>query len=333
VLPAGKVAGEVVLALALVAADVALEWVLVAVAAHVDGVEDVVGEVDVTVLAVVRRVGVLERDGQARRRCTGLAVEDARGAGAPAVLAAGFPAGAAVAVGRSAGLGGDRGRGGGGVDRGGVDCAGGHGSRGRVGLLEEEGLLVHDGLCSWGHRRPSLVLGLRREAGQLARQGGQLVQRVVHNQIVVAVVLTRGVPVLHRVTLMIVGLLAQVGQLVREVVHIFSLVRRHGRGAEVDEEPTAVAQRAGLLLQNTQHLLVGKRASAFHRQEFVAPAAVVRQVAAVAAAEGAQLALVRLLARVGPHVGLEVALVGRGERAEVATMRFLPCGTEVKQAD
>ncbi|TNN63357.1 Deleted in malignant brain tumors 1 protein [Liparis tanakae] len=283
--------------------DVALERVLVAVAAHVDGVEDVVGEVDVTVLAVMQRVGVLERDGQARG--TGLAVEDTRGAGAPAVLAAGFPSRAAVAVKRSAGLGADRGRGGGGVDR--------AGGRGHGGLLEEEGLLVHDGLCSRGHRRASLVLGLGREAGQLARQGGQLVQRVVHNQIVVVL------PVLHRVTLSVVGLLTQVGQLVREVVDIFRLVRHHGRGGEVDEESTAVAQRAGLLLQDAQHLLVGKRASAFHGQQFVAAAAVVRQVAAIAAAEGAQLAFVRLLARVGSHVGLEVALVGRGEGAEVAT--------------
>lgn len=53
VLPACKVAGKVVLALTLVATDVALEWVLIAMAAHVDGVEDIVGEVDVTVLAVM----------------------------------------------------------------------------------------------------------------------------------------------------------------------------------------------------------------------------------------------------------------------------------------
>lgn len=73
-LPAGKVAGKVVLALALVAADVALEWVLVTMAAHVDGVEDVVREVDITVLAVVQHMGVLKWGRQARGRCTGLAV-------------------------------------------------------------------------------------------------------------------------------------------------------------------------------------------------------------------------------------------------------------------
>lgn len=61
VLPAGEMASKVVLALALVAADVALERVFVAMAAHVNGVKDVVGEVDVTVLAVMQSVGVLER--------------------------------------------------------------------------------------------------------------------------------------------------------------------------------------------------------------------------------------------------------------------------------
>lgn len=206
VLPAGEVAGKVVLALALVAADVALEWVLVAMAAHVDGVEDVVGEVDVTVLAVMQHVVVLERDGQAWGRCTGLAVGDTGGTGAPTVLAAGSPSRAATAVGRSPGLRADWGRGGG------MDHAGrhSHGSCGGVGLLDEEGLLIYDRLCSWRHRRRrlrlSLVLGLRREAGQLACQGGQLVQGVIHNHIMVMVICR--VPVLHCVTLTIVRLLA-----------------------------------------------------------------------------------------------------------------------------
>lgn len=51
----------------------------------------------------------------------------------------------------------------------------------------------------------------------------------------------------------------------------------------------------------------------------------VRQVATITAAEGAQLALVRLLARVRSHVGLQVALVGRSKWAEVAAVRFLSC--------
>lgn len=117
-LPASKVAGKVVLALALVAADVALEWVLVAVAPHVDGVEDVVREVDVTVLAMMQHMGVLEWDRQTWGWCTGLAVGDTRGTGAPTVLAAGSLPRAAIAVGRSAGLWGDWGR------RGGVRYAG-----------------------------------------------------------------------------------------------------------------------------------------------------------------------------------------------------------------
>lgn len=52
-LPPGKVAGKVVLVLALAATDVALKRVLIAMAAHVNGIEDVVREVDVTVLAVM----------------------------------------------------------------------------------------------------------------------------------------------------------------------------------------------------------------------------------------------------------------------------------------
>lgn len=112
-LPPGKVAGEVILAFALVATDVALEGVLVPMATHVDGVEDVVREVDVTVLAVMQHVGILERGGQAWGRGAGLAVGDAGGTGAPTVLATRSHSRAAVAVGRGPGLGGDGGRGGG----------------------------------------------------------------------------------------------------------------------------------------------------------------------------------------------------------------------------
>lgn len=109
VLPTGKVASKVILALALVAADVALEWVLIAMAAHVNGVKDVVGEVDVTVLAVMQQVVVLERSGQAWGWRAGLAVGDTRRTGVPTVLAAGPPFRAAIAVRRSTGLWSDRG--------------------------------------------------------------------------------------------------------------------------------------------------------------------------------------------------------------------------------
>lgn len=107
VLPAGKVACKVILALALVTADVALEWVFVAVTAHVNGVKDVVREVDVTVLAVMQHVGVLQQGRQAWYWCAGLAVRDTRGTGASTVLTAGSPSRAAIAVGRSLGLWGD----------------------------------------------------------------------------------------------------------------------------------------------------------------------------------------------------------------------------------
>jgi hypothetical protein len=57
----------------------------------------------------------------------------------------------------------------------------------------------------------------------------------------------------------------------------------------------------------------------------VATPAVVGQVAAVAATEGAEVTLVGLLSRVGAHVGLKVALVGRGKGAQLAAVRLLSC--------
>lgn len=155
VLPPSKVTSKVILALALVATDVALEWVLVAVAAHVDGVEDVVGEVDVTVLAVMENVGVLNGGRLAWGRRAGLAVGYAWSAGTSAVLAARSPRGTAAAVRRGPGLGGDRGR------RSGMSHAGRDGdrSRGGVGLLDQEGFFIHDRLCSRRRRRLCLGLG------------------------------------------------------------------------------------------------------------------------------------------------------------------------------
>lgn len=178
-LPPCKVTRKVILALALVATDIALEWVLVAVATHVDGVQDVVGEVDVTVLAVMKHVGVVKRGGQSRGGRAGLAVGDARGAGAPAVFTARPAARAAVALRRRPGLWGYRGRGGS-VSHAGGD---GHGGRGGMWLLDQERLLVHDGIGSRRDGGLSLSVGLRREAGQLACQGGQLIERVIHHHI------------------------------------------------------------------------------------------------------------------------------------------------------
>lgn len=59
VLPSGKVAGEVVPVSAPVAAYVTLEWVFVAMATHVNGVEDVIGEVDVAVGAVLEQLRLM----------------------------------------------------------------------------------------------------------------------------------------------------------------------------------------------------------------------------------------------------------------------------------
>lgn len=99
VLPTGKVAGKVVLALALVTADVALERVFVAMATHVDGVQDVVWKINVTVLAVVQDMRVRERCRKAIGRCAGMAVGDAGSICASAVITAGSSSRTATAVG------------------------------------------------------------------------------------------------------------------------------------------------------------------------------------------------------------------------------------------
>ena len=167
-LPPGKVACKVVLVDAAVATDVALEGVLVAVAAHVYGVEDVVGEGYVTVLAVVLRAELLGRGGQARGRGAGLAVADAGGAGAAAALAA-WPRHGTTLARRERGEPGVRGRGRRGVRR--VGQGRRRGRVGGVGLLYEEGLLVHR---RPGPGRPGglgcLGVDVRRKAGQLTGQ-------------------------------------------------------------------------------------------------------------------------------------------------------------------
>lgn len=100
VLPTGKVTGKVILAVALVTTDVALEWVLVAMAAHMNGVKDIIREINVTVLAVMQDVGVLGRCGQAIGWRAGLAVGDTGSICAPTVIAAGSSSRTATAVGR-----------------------------------------------------------------------------------------------------------------------------------------------------------------------------------------------------------------------------------------
>ena len=70
-----KMASKVILITALTATDVALERILIAVAAHVDGVEDVVCKVGLAVLAAVKQLRVLWW--QARDRCARHAVANA----------------------------------------------------------------------------------------------------------------------------------------------------------------------------------------------------------------------------------------------------------------
>lgn len=93
--------------------------------------------------------------------------------------------------------------------------------------------------------------------------------------------------------------------LVREVLQVVRLRQPRGGRVDVDEQASAVAQGVCLFLQGAQHPLGGERSPDDPRGEkFVAAAPVVGQVAAVAAAESAEVALVGLLPRVRPHVGL-----------------------------
>lgn len=170
-LPSCKVTGEVVLVFTFASADVALERVLIPVTAHVNGVEDVVGKVHVTVLAVVQELRVLGRQGRSGR--ARLAVSYARGARVGAGLAAGTCHGTVVplALGRPR-----LGAGGGGALR--NTC--GHGRNhclGR-GLLQQERLLVRAGHDVGGRG----VLVFRGQAGQLPCESGELIEGVVDQE-------------------------------------------------------------------------------------------------------------------------------------------------------
>lgn len=99
VLASCKVTGKVIAVSASVSAYVTLKRVLVTMATHVDGVEDVVGEIYVTVGAMVEHLGVLYWCGR-----PWLAVGTAGSAGS---LAAGSHPWATATVRRRSGLGGD----------------------------------------------------------------------------------------------------------------------------------------------------------------------------------------------------------------------------------
>lgn len=57
-LTTGKMACKIVSVDAHVTTDVALEWMLVAMATHVDGVEDIIQELNVTMLTFIREIFV-----------------------------------------------------------------------------------------------------------------------------------------------------------------------------------------------------------------------------------------------------------------------------------
>lgn len=128
--------------------------------------------------------------------------------------------------------------------------------------------------------------------------------------------------VIHLCVVILIAAVQMVVDLGRQVIQTIRL-RRGGR-VKVDEHSPAEAQRGGPLLQGAQHSFVGeRRADGPGGEELVAAAAVVGQVTAVAAAEGADVTLVRFLTRVRAHVGFQVALVRRGKRAQLAAMRLL----------
>lgn len=144
--------------------------------------------------------------------------------------------------------------------------------------------------------------------GHLTSKCRQLVQRVIKIQTISTFVVTvvpvylGMVPTLCAVQMMV--------DLVRQVIKIIRFRQPHRGRVKVNEQSPAVAQRACPLLQGAQHPLAGeRRPDDPRRHKLVATAAVVRQVAAVATAKGAEVALVRFLSGVRAHVGFQVALV------------------------
>ncbi len=121
-----------------------------------------------------------------------------------------------------------------------------------------------------------------------------------------------------------VGVRREIMREVTQVVLLWTgLLQYHGWWAEVDEQSAAITKWVSSLLQDTEHLSVRESgAGPLHGEEFVSATPVMRKVAAIAAAEGAQLTLVRFLACVRAHVCLQVAFVRWGKRTQVASMGF-----------
>ena len=85
-LPSSRMTCKVIFVCAHVTADVASEWMFVAMATHVNGVEDIVRKVNFTVLAFLQKV--LVWCGQHRGGCARLAVANTRSKCVHAVLTA-----------------------------------------------------------------------------------------------------------------------------------------------------------------------------------------------------------------------------------------------------
>lgn len=85
-LATGKMAGKIVFVCAFMPTAVALEWMFIAVAAHVNSVEDIVRKVNITMLAFIH--DLLVRYSQGRGGCARLAVANTRSQSVHVVLKA-----------------------------------------------------------------------------------------------------------------------------------------------------------------------------------------------------------------------------------------------------
>lgn len=109
------------------------------------------------------------------------------------------------------------------------------------GLLHEERLLIGAG----NYVRGGGVLVVGGQTGQLSCQGGELIQRVVDQELLgVPRQAPRGRGLRH--TLIGVGL--DVWDLVGEVVKVVWFLNHHGGWTQVDQRSSAVVQIAGFLL-------------------------------------------------------------------------------------
>lgn len=151
-LSSGEVAGKVVPVSAPMATNVTLEGVFIAMATHVNCVEDVIGEVDVAVRAVLEQLWLVVRVWRSRLAVSATVTGRAR------------PVAALPRMGRVPNV----------WRR--CECHDGTGDvAGNCGrwLYKERGFFFREGVCTRRSRR------LRREAGKLPGQSGELIEWVV----------------------------------------------------------------------------------------------------------------------------------------------------------